>query len=157
MKKYVAAAESALQVSEKKDQDREEIFKALHELIDEITEWKNGAIVLRIKVKKSSIELNNEFIGTALGNMIGLNLKNQFADKSVENNNKTLDYVLTAGNKVDTYDITDISLSNLGYPCSIYVDGNKVTSYDLNTFEESLGNLISSVHVGDIFRKLLKN
>lgn len=155
MKKYVVAAESALAISEKKDQDRDEIFGAFQELIEQIVEWKSGAINLKLEVKKSDNELKNLMIGTALGAMIGVNLKEKETNTSVENNNQTLDYVLKANNEKKSFHITDVSLSNVGYPCSIQVDGNKVVSYDLETLEESLGKLIASVHVGDIFRRIL--
>ncbi|KAF1026895.1 MAG: hypothetical protein GAK29_00979 [Acinetobacter bereziniae] len=153
MKNYITAAESAITVSEKKDADRAEIFEALKVLISEINQWKEGKITLKLEIKRSNEEIKNRVVGTALGKMLGLDLPE--STESVGNNNSTLDYVLKAMNSEKTYQVTEINLSKSGYPCSIYIDGNKETSNDVFAFEQSLQNLMSSVHVGDIFRKLL--
>lgn len=154
MKNYISAAESAISVSEKKDADRAEIFEALNALIDEINQWKEGKITLKLEIKRSNEDVKNRVVGTALGKMLGLDLPE--STESVANNS-TLDYVLKAINTDKNFQVTEINLSKAGYPCSIYIDGNKETSYDRGSFEYSLEKLMSSVHVGDIFRKLLNN
>lgn len=53
------------------------------------------------------------------------------------------------------YDLTVLELSSEGFPCTIYVDGNRLTAADAESFEENLDELLSSPSTGEKLKSLI--
>lgn len=69
--------------------------------------------------------------------------------------NQVMFFFLTAENsKVE--DITLLELGAEGFPCTIYVDGNRLTSADPESFEENLDILFSSSSTGEKLKSLVE-
>ena len=48
-----------------------------------------------------------------------------------------------------------VEIGSEGYPCTIFLDGNKLIALDKMSFESNLSELISSATIGDKFQRLL--
>lgn len=53
------------------------------------------------------------------------------------------------------YQLTNVSFSNDGYPCTIELEGNKYDAFDKNSLEENLKTLLSTASTGESIFKLL--
>lgn len=52
-------------------------------------------------------------------------------------------------------DLTVLELGVEGFPCTIYVDGNRITAADAESFEENLDELLSSPSTGEKLKSLI--
>lgn len=68
--------------------------------------------------------------------------------------NQVMFFLLTTENpKVE--DLTVLEFGSEGFPCTIYVDGNRLTSADSESFEENLDTLFSSPSTGEKLKSLM--
>lgn len=63
-------------------------------------------------------------------------------------------FLTTEDSKVK--DLTVLELGSEGFPCTIYVDGNRLTSADPESFEENLDILFSSSSTGEKLKSLVE-
>lgn len=63
-------------------------------------------------------------------------------------------FLTTEDSKVE--DLTVLELGSEGFPCTIYVDGNRLTSADPESFEENLDILFSSSSTGEKLKSLVE-
>lgn len=54
-----------------------------------------------------------------------------------------------------TEDLTVLEFGSEGFPCTINVDGNRFTSADIVSFEDSIESLLSSPTTGEKIKKLM--
>ena len=52
--------------------------------------------------------------------------------------------------------LTKLEFGHQGFPCTIYVDGNRMTAGDIESLQENLGELLSSPRTGRKINELLK-
>lgn len=64
-------------------------------------------------------------------------------------------FLLSTKYNSNRYDLTVLELSSEGFPCTIYVDGNRLTAADAESFEENLDLLLSSPSTGEKLKVLL--
>ncbi|MDH0030311.1 MULTISPECIES: hypothetical protein [unclassified Acinetobacter] len=62
---------------------------------------------------------------------------------------------LSTLNKKESEDLTVLELGAEGFPCTIYVDGNRLTSADLESFEDNIDALLSSPSTGEKIKRLM--
>lgn len=65
-------------------------------------------------------------------------------------------FLLSTIHKSNNFDLTVLELSSEGFPCTIYVDGNRLTAADAESFEENLDLLLSSPSTGEKLKALLE-
>lgn len=71
---------------------------------------------------------------------------------------KPTNQVIFALSKLDTSKLEDLTVLELGvegFPCTIYVDGNRLTSADLESFEDNISTLLSSPSTGEKIKRLM--
>ncbi len=54
-----------------------------------------------------------------------------------------------------TEDLTVLEFDTEGFPCTIYIDGNRFTSADIQSFEDSIESLLSSPNTGEKIQRLM--
>ncbi|OBA12093.1 hypothetical protein [Acinetobacter sp. LMB-5] len=65
-------------------------------------------------------------------------------------------YIFSTINETLREDLTVLELGTEGFPCSVTIDGNRFTSADIESFQDSLDQLLSSPSTGEKIKKLLK-
>ncbi|CDG74723.1 hypothetical protein ACJ6IB_09230 [Acinetobacter baumannii] len=54
-----------------------------------------------------------------------------------------------------TEDLTVLEFDSNGLPCTIYIDGNRITSADIQSFQDSIETLLSSPNTGEKIKRLM--
>lgn len=69
---------------------------------------------------------------------------------------KPEDKAIYAVNSIGDEELLSIvEIGSEGYPCTIFLDGNKLIALDKMSFESNISELISSATIGDKFQRLL--
>lgn len=65
-------------------------------------------------------------------------------------------FALSLLDNSQTEDLTVLEFDTEGYPCTIYIDGNRFTSADIQSFEDNIDSLLSSPLTGEKIQRLMK-
>ncbi|WP_269914791.1 hypothetical protein [Acinetobacter sp. HY1485] len=65
-------------------------------------------------------------------------------------------YAYSISNANEKKSLTKFDFGPQGFPCTIYVDGNRMTAGDIESLQENLGELLSSARTGRKISELLK-
>lgn len=64
-------------------------------------------------------------------------------------------YVFSILENSKTEDLTVLEFDTEGFPCTIYIDGNRFTSADIESFEDNIESLLSSPNTGEKIQRLM--
>lgn len=147
--KFGDAFLTGIQASEHKAKnlsDIEDVIKNLSEAIKDITT--NKISISYKSSRKNSI--GSTLAAITMASAIGLELNE--TPKNEKPENKAIYAINSQGNEEL---LTPVELGNEGFPCTIYIDGNKLIAMDKQSLEENISQMLSSATIGDKFQRLL--
>lgn len=160
--KFGTAFFKGIKVSEKKQNQRKEIFSLISLMSKDVQEASENRIRVEIIKDIDYIEDDdNQFFGVVAAIARTTRRPPPSYVDTIKSLNKNdikpdhLNYVLVTKNDKNKIKLTDFTLDPAGYPCRFKVDGNILISNDRYSLESNLTKLLSSAFAGDCFRRLL--
>lgn len=136
----------AIQAADAKEKNLETIFNIVDDVKTDIEKFTQGKISIGLRDSKK-----NMFIKAAAyySTFDSTNpLLNQPTNQVI--------FFLSTLDSSNKKDLTILELGNEGFPCTIYVDGNRMTAADAESFEENLDLLLSSPSTGEKLKSLIQ-
>ncbi|MBE4724575.1 hypothetical protein IHV21_20470 [Acinetobacter baumannii] len=142
------ALKAGLQASENKSKNLSSINEVIEKLKLEISQATDNKISIQYKspAKRNPLAAFG-VLGSALSSL-EINEK----PKDEKPKDKAIYAVNSEG---DEELLSIVEIGSEGYPCTIFLDGNKLIALDKMSFESNLSELISSATIGDKFQRLL--
>lgn len=144
------AFKAGLKASEDKAKNLSSIDNVIQRVDSEISEITNNIISIKYK---SPTKINPLAVFGAA--TIGALNSQVFIDQPKDEMPKTK-AIYAVNRNGDEELLSVVELSSDGYPCTIYLDGNKLIAFDEISFASNLSELISSSTIGDKFQRLLE-
>lgn len=142
------ALQAGLKASESKAKNLASIQDVIHRLKLEIMQATDNKISIEYKSPTKRNHLAAFVMATQTIGMLEMN----DSPKSEKPKNQAIYATNSMG---DEELLSIVEIGSEGYPCTIYLDGNKLIALDTNSFESNLSELISSADIGDKFQRLL--
>lgn len=139
---------TGLEASKKKAENLSSIKEVIQKLQVEIAQATENKISIQYK---SPTKVNHLAVLGVVGDTLrSLELNDKPKDEKPKNQ-----AIYAINSKGDEELLSIIELGSEGYPCTIYLDGNKLIALDKTSFEGNLFELIASATIGDKFQRLL--
>ncbi|MFV5630750.1 hypothetical protein [Acinetobacter oleivorans] len=135
----------AIEASDSKENNLKTIFGIINDVKADIEEFTNG------KVSINSRDSQKHMMYKAAAYYSTFDKTNPILNKPT---NQVLFLVSTIDDS-KKQDLTVLELGSEGFPCTIYVEGNRMTAADAESFEENLNDLLSSPSTGEKLKSLI--
>ena len=145
MANFLNAIESGIQASLDKEKNIKEILTLVDQVSSEIKSFSEGKIELKLTSPFNHLNMFLQSMAIAQTQK-----ESSGTDKPSD---KILKAVLTNNDKVSEK-LTILEFGSQGYPCTITVDGDKLTAGDHEGLERIFLQLLASPITGKILRKL---
>lgn len=127
-------------------------LSSIHEVIAKLQLDISQATDKKISIQYKSPAKRNHLAAFALAtHTLGM-LEVNDTPKSEKPKNQAIYAVNSIG---DEELLSIVEIGSEGYPCTIFLDGNKLIALDKMSFESNISELISSATIGDKFQRLL--
>lgn len=135
----------AMEASDTKEVNIKTIFGIINDVKEDIESFTDGKISIGLRDSQKHMILKAAAYYTTF-------------DKTNPILQKPTNQVLFFLSTIDSSEVQDLTLLELGvegFPCTIYVDGNRMTAADAESFEENLDELLSSPSTGEKLKALI--
>ena len=139
---------AGLEASKKKAENLSSINEVIQKLKVEISQATDNKISIQFKSPTKRNHLATFHMLASTLSTIDINDRPK--------NEKPEDQAIYAVNSIGNEELLSIvEIGSEGYPCTIFLDGNKLIALDRISFESNISELISSATIGDKFDRLL--
>lgn len=135
----------AMEAADTKRLNLEKIFGIINDVKHDIESFTDGKVSIGLRDSQKHI------ISKALAYYTTFDKTNPILQKPT---NQVI-FFLSVIDNLKAQDLTLLELSPEGFPCTIYVDGNRMTAADEDSFEENLNELLSSPSTGEKIKTLI--
>lgn len=135
----------AMEASDTKEVNIKTIFGIINDVKEDIESFTDGKISIGLRDSQKHVILKAATYYTTF-------------DKTNPILQKPTNQVIFFLSTIDNSKVQDLTLLELGvegFPCTIYVDGNRMTAADAESFEENLDELLSSPSTGEKLKVLI--
>lgn len=135
----------AIEASDSKENNLKTIFGIINDVKADIEEFTKG----KVSINSRDSQKHMMYKAAAYYSTF---------DKTNPILNKPTNQVLFLFSTIDDskkQDLTVLELGSEGFPCTIYVEGNRMTAADAESFEENLNDLLSSPSTGEKLKSLI--
>lgn len=144
-RKFGASINLGIQASEVKKDNIKSIFEvinAVKEDLEEVTQNK-VSLGMRDSQKHQFVKLTALLATLNSNHPVLINPTNQVI------------FVFSLLDDSKTEDLTVLEFDSEGLPCTIYIDGNRFTSADIESFEDNIESLLSSPNTGEKIQRIM--
>ncbi|EHU2375593.1 hypothetical protein A0159_RS08845 [Acinetobacter baumannii] len=135
----------AIEASDSKENNLKTIFGIINDVKTDIEEFTDGKVSINFRDSQKHMMYKAAAYYSTF-------------DKTNPILNKPTNQVLFLVSTIDDsqkQDLTVLELGSEGFPCTIYVEGNRMTAADAESFEENLNDLLSSPSTGEKLKSLI--
>jgi len=136
----------AIQAADAKEKNLETIFNIIDDVKYDIESFTEGKISIGLRDSQKNVFMK------AVAYYSTFDTTNPLLHQPT---NQVI-FFLSTTDTSNKQDLTLLELGNEGFPCTIYVDGNRMTAADAESFEENLDLLLSSPSTGEKLKSLIQ-